>query len=66
MPVIDIGYWILATARFFWIGWSEATDVYSHMLQGRAESDETTTYRLEISKRSGKKARGWPYNVRAG
>jgi hypothetical protein len=24
--------WILATARFFWIGWSEATGVYSHML----------------------------------
>jgi len=25
-------YWILATARFFWIGWSEATNVYSHMM----------------------------------
>jgi hypothetical protein len=51
-------YWILATARFFWIGWSEATDVYSHVLQGGAESDESTTYRLEISKSSGRKARG--------
>jgi hypothetical protein len=52
-------YWILATARFFRIGWTEATDVYSQMLYERAESDETTAYRLEMSKRSGRKARGW-------